>query len=161
MHRALTGVLLTAVAALDGCMMTSAGHQLPPISPAKPQAQINLLEETIGDFSFNLDGGGVVTSNKAGRMLNDQILTRWKKNGYIQEHQYVPNGAFTERSRYHLTLSGSQKGESNVGLQFLSGLTLFLVPHFIDTQYKVEYKLEDTITGEVCTASVADNYKTT
>jgi len=159
--RALVGILLAVTAVLNSaCLMTSAGHQLQPITPPKPQAQ-NAIQQTVGDFTFNLDGGGFVTSNKAGRILNDEILNRWTKKGYIQNHEYVPSGEFTGSSRYRLTLSGSQHGESNAGLQFLSGLTLYLVPHFVDTHYKVEYKLEDADTGKIYTASVADSYKTT
>lgn len=161
MPRTLAVALVAGVAVLNGaCMMTSAGHNLPKIAPPKPLAQ-SPIEQTVGDFAFRLDGGGFLTSNKAGRMLNDEILNRWVKKGYIQNHRYVPGGEFTASSRYRLTLSGSQHGVSNVGLQFLSGLTLYLVPHSVDTQYNVEYTLEDAATDRMYTAKVVDSYKTT
>ena len=51
-------------------------HRLPPASPP-------VIEQTIGDFSFHLDGGKMITSNKAGRNINKEILRRWKKSGFI------------------------------------------------------------------------------
>ena len=102
----------------------------------------------------------MVTDNKAGRLLNDEILARWKQKAYIAEHEYVPSSNFTGKADYNLTLSGSQYGDSSVAMQILSGLTLFLIPHSVDTRYDIEYTLQNVKTGATYSAAVKDSYET-
>ena len=45
----------------------------------------------------------------------------------------------------------TQEGQSSIGLQILSGLTLFLIPYTVNTEYVVEYTLRHVQTG--CTFS--------
>ena len=157
MHRTFAASLLLLLATSPGCI-TIAGGKLPPIQPAAPSAP-GTLEETVGDFSFTLEGGKMITSNKAGRMLNDELLERWKKRGYIAEHANVPSSQFTGKADYNLTLSGSQYGESWIALQIVSGLTLFLIPHSVNSRFDIQYTLEDVKTGAKYSAGVEDSYK--
>lgn len=159
MHRSLAaGLLVLLVASSTGCI-TIAGGGLPAIQPVAPSEKAT-VEETVGDFSFTLEGGKMVTSNQAGRLLNDEILARWKKQGYIAAHEYVASSQFTGKADYNLTLSGSQSGESSVAMQILSGLTLLLIPHSVDTRYDIQYTLENVKTGATHSAGVEDGYKT-
>lgn len=59
---------------LSGCI-TVAGNQLasPPPEVAAPPVRPK-IEETVGNFSFHLDGGKMITSNKMGRLINQEIL---------------------------------------------------------------------------------------
>lgn len=158
MHRTLAAcVLLALLATSTGCITIASGT-LPAIEPAAPSAP-GTLEETVGDFAFTLEGGKLITSNKAGRILNDEILKRWKKRGYITEHAYVPKSEFTGTADYNLTLSGSQYGESSIVLQILSGLTLLLIPHYVDTRFDIQYTLENVDTGAKFSAGVDDGYE--
>lgn len=141
-----------------GCI-TTAGKNLEAISPPPP-AETQTVDQTVGDFEFTLEGGKMVTSNKAGRILNDEILKRWKKQGYIADFTYVANGAFTGNADYNLTLSGSQYGESSIVAQIFSGLTLLLIPYTVNTRYDIQYTLENVKTGDQYSASVEDSYRT-
>jgi len=158
MQRTLAAGLLLLVVSGTGCI-TIAGGGLPVIQPAAPGVR-GTIEETVGDFSFTLEGGKMVTSNKAGRLLNGEILARWKNKGYIAEHTYVESSRFTGKADYDLTLSGSQYGESSIAMQILSGLTLFLIPYSVDTRFDVQYTLENVKTGAKYSASVEDSYAT-
>jgi len=138
------------------CLITISGKQLAPIEPVAPALRAS-LEQTVGDFEFTLDGGKLITSNKAGRTLNDELLKRWKRDGYLESYAYVPSSKFSPDARWRLTLSGSQYGESSLVLQLLSGLTLYVIPHWIDTVYDIQYTLEDGASGKRFSASVQDN----
>ena len=59
---------------LLGCVTTSGDH-LSDISPDAGTLR-PAIEQTVGAFSFHLDGGKMVTSNKMGREINDEILGR-------------------------------------------------------------------------------------
>jgi hypothetical protein len=146
------------VASGTGCITVSGGA-LPAIHPTPP-SEPPRIEQTVGDFSFTLEGGQMVTDNKAGRLLNDEILARWKSKAYIADHEYVPSSSFTGKADYNLTLSGTQYGDSSVAMQILSGLTLFLIPHSVDTRYDITYTLQNVQTGATYSAAVKDSYKT-
>lgn len=103
----------------------------------------------------------MVTSVKMGRLLQDEILTRWKLAGYIKSFEYVKSSSFSGETDYQLTLGGTQKGESNVALQFLSGLTLFLVPYTVNTDFVLEYSLQHVASGCTYEVSAAADYHTT
>lgn len=150
--------LALCLAPLSGCLTLAGGqlHDVETTAPAEPQP----LEQTVGAFSFHLDGGKMVTSNKAGRVLNDEILRRWVERGYIRSHEYVKDSAFTGGSALRLTLSGHQEGESSIVLQVFSGLTLLIIPYYVDSQMQVTYTLENATTGCKFTGSVSDSYNT-
>lgn len=158
MKRCVLAIVFVGLSA-TGCI-TSAGGRLGPLSPAPP-SEPPAIEQTVGAFQFTLEGGKMITSNKAGRSLNDEILKRWQKKGYIRSHTYVPSSAFTGKADYNLTLSGSQYGESSIAMQILSGLTLLLIPHTVDTRYDVQYLLEDPRSGARYSAAVEDSFHTT
>ena len=85
---AMLGLLLTT-----GCL-TRAGGALAPLEPAPP-AETGTVEYAIGSFEFTLEGGKMVTSNKAGRDLSKEILKRWKKRAYITDFSYADENTFT------------------------------------------------------------------
>ena len=72
-------VLITAVAlfGLTGCI-TIASDELGDIAAPAP-AFVPYVQHTVDPtFSFHLDGGKMISSNKAGRDANDAIMTRWR-----------------------------------------------------------------------------------
>lgn len=141
-----------------GCV-TLAGDQLEAIEPP-PTASSGMLEYTVGNFEFTLEGGKMVSSNKMGRTLSDELLQRWKDQGYIEDFAYVPSSRFSGDADYNLTLSGSQYGESSIAMQLLSGLTLLVLPYSVDTKYDIQYTLENGRTGDRFSAGVAESYET-
>ena len=151
-----TGFLLIS---LNGCM-TFSGDKLADLEPITPQIS-PVIEESIGDFTFHLDGGKMVTSNKAGRILNDVILDNWEDNNYISDFTYVKTENFTGDAQYNLTLKGHQEGKSSVFMQVISGLTLFLIPNTMKTSFDLVYELEEVKTGKKYTVEVAENMSTT
>ena len=147
-----------AILPLLGCI-TSGGNQLDNIHPSAGAISPS-VEQTVGAFSFHLDGGKMVTSNKMGRLLNNEILRRWQKSGFIAGHRYVPSSRFSDSAVYRITLSGHQEGESSVFLQVLSGLTLYVIPHYVDTEFDLHFTVENTETGCSFEAEVVDSYNT-
>lgn len=141
-----------------GCV-TMAGNRLEdshPTAAAAPPA----IEQTVGDFSFHLVGGKMVTSNKMGRTLNDEILNRWIASGYISSQQYVKSSEFSGSSNYQLTLSGHQEGDSSILLQVISGLTLTAIPYYVDTKMDLKYQMKRLDTGCLFSASASDSFNT-
>lgn len=149
-------VILLVATMATGCV-TVAGNRLPDLERTTP-VEVPRIEQTIGDFSFHLDGGKMITSIKAGRIFNDEVLGRWRKWGYVSSQTYVKSGNFTGSADYEVTLSGRQNGESSIFLQILSGLTLYVIPHYIDEQYDVTYEVRDRRTDRTWRASVSDDY---
>jgi len=141
-----------------GCI-TISGKQLPPLEAAIT-APMNAptIQETVGNFSFHLDGGKMITSNKAGRVINGEILRIWKKKGYIASSEYVKSSGFTGQADYNLTLSGSLYGKSSIAMQILSGLTLFVIPYSIEQKFDIQYTLEDVHTKQKYGSAVEESY---
>lgn len=152
---AALAVLATAAA---GCV-TIAGNRLKDLEPARA-AVVPRVEHTIGEFSFHLDGGKMITSIKAGRELNAAILGNWKKKGWISGETYVKDGHFTGTADYEITLAGFQNGESSIFLQLISGFSLVVIPYFVDTYYKVVYEVRERATGRTWSVEVRDSYNT-
>jgi len=148
----ITSFLLVS---LSGCM-TFSGDKLTELETIKPITSPQ-IEESIGDFTFHLDGGAMVTDNKAGRMINDVILEKWKANNYISDFTYVKKENLTGNAQYNLTLKGHQEGESSVFMQVISGLTLLIIPHTVDTSYNLIYELENVKTGKKYKTEVSEN----
>jgi len=139
--------------------MTFSGEKLTELKPLIPMVSPK-IEESVGDFTFHLDGGAMVTDNKAGRIINNAILEKWKSNKYISDFIYVKKESFTGDAQYNLTLSGHQEGQSSVAMQIISGLTLFLLPYSVNTSYDLTYKLENVKTGKKYTAKVFEDMST-
>jgi len=158
MRRELLICSLCLVSGVLGCV-TVAGSQLAPLStsPTAPPVAPS-LQQTVGNFSFHLDGGKMITSNRMGRIINDEILEVWKNRGYIDDSEYVKSSQFTGEADYNLTLSGAAYGESSIFLQILSGLTLLVIPHTIEQKYDIQYTLEDVRTKEKYGASIEASY---
>jgi hypothetical protein len=136
-----------------------AGDQLPDIDPRRSGMAPPSIEQTVGDFSFHLDGGKMISSIKAGRNVNKLILAQWRKRGFITKESYVKSSQFTGGAEYNLTLTGHQEGQSSVAMQVLSGLTLFLIPYSINTQLDLVYSLEHVETGKTFEARASDSFR--
>jgi hypothetical protein len=156
----IASIFIVIVLLNTGCM-TFSGTQLSDLKPINPNVTVAIEESISKDFKFHLDGGGMVTSNKAGRMINDMVLDHWKNQKYISGYKYVELEKFTETADYDLTLKGTQMGESSIGMQILSGLTLMIIPHSVKTIYDLEYVLKNVKTGKTYTSKVTDDVSTT
>jgi hypothetical protein len=143
----------------SGCIAL-AGDQLPDIEPRPLGVPPPSIEQTVGDFSFHLDGGKMITSVKAGRTVNRFILDRWQRRGLITRETYVKSSGFSRKAEYNLTLRGHQEGESSVLLQVLSGLTLFIIPYSVNTKFDLVYTLEHVESGQKFEAEASDSYRT-
>ena len=153
-----TGSVLLVAAITSGCAYLTEGEKLGPITPMANSVQPS-VEHSVGDFSFSLDGGKMVTSNFAGKLINENVLDAWVNRHYISDHEYVEKEAFTGKADYNLTLTGSQYGESSIGMQILSGLTLFLIPYTVTTNYDIQFTFADAKTGKKYTGSVEESNK--
>ena len=144
---------------IGGCMTYSSGN-LSDISPSNFKSKAN-IEVSVGrNFYAHLDGGKMMTSNMHGRIINDHVFDYWEDNNYISSFEYVPLEKFSGKADYNITLHGVQDGQSNIGLQVLCGLTLFIIPSFVDMKYSLEYALEDVKTGKKYKAKIDDSLTT-
>jgi len=143
---------------LSGCV-TMAGDQLADIELRPLAIPPPSIEQTVGDYSFHLDGGKMVTSNKAGRDVNQMLLNRWQKRGVITKETYVKSSNFTGNAEYNLTLAGHQEGESSVVMQVLSGLTLLLLPYWVNTKFDLVYTVEHVKSGRRFQARASDSFR--
>jgi hypothetical protein len=150
--------LALAAVAPAGCI-TSAGNHLTDIAPSPGPVRPS-IEQTVGDFSLDVDGIKLVTSNKTGRVLNDDLLDRWRESGFIADHRYVESARFSEASVFRLTLEGRLDERSSFFLQIVSGLTLTLVPFPVDSRMNLRYSLANTKSGCVFHAKATDSYRT-
>jgi len=150
--------LLLPICLLSGCAYMTEGTKLGPITPPSNSMQ-PVIEETVGDFAYTLEGGKMVTSNYAGKLLNEQILNKWKDRKYIRDYKYVESSAFTGKADYNLILTGSQYGNSSIGMQIVSGLTLFLFPYTVTQNYDIVFTLTDVKTGKKYTGSIEESNK--
>lgn len=149
-------IAAVALAHGTGCVYTTAGNKLPPITPPSAAFQPT-VEDTVGDYSFTLEGGGMVSANYAGTLVNRQIMDSWKERGYIRRVEAVDTGAFTNAADYNVTLSGTQYGESSILLQIVSGLTLTILPYTVTQNYDIQYTVKDLKSGHTYSASVQDS----
>ena len=151
-------VLLVALMSI-GCVTTRPGGNLSDINP-ELGTTLSGVQNTVDGYSFHLDGGKMISSRRAGVLVNKSILDHWTAVKRIESHEQVDNpGAFNDTTRYHISLGGTQEGDSNVGLQFFSGLTLGIVPYTVNTTYALEYTLVDTKTGCIYKAQATDSVK--
>lgn len=147
--------LIAALAPLaHGCVYTIAGTAPPPLGAQPAPAAPPRVEQTVGDFGFTLEGGKMITSNYAGRLLNDEIMKAWKQRGYISDATYVELGRFTGAAEYQVTLHGSQYGDSSILAQVFAGLTLFLLPYSVTQHYDIQYEVTDVRSERTFHASV-------
>ena len=160
-NRIKIAFIFILIALLNTGCMTFSGARLSDLKPIKPSITVSIEESISKDFKFHLDGGGMVTSNKAGRIINDMVLDHWKNQKYISGYKYVELEKFTETADYNLTLKGTQMGKSSVGMQVLSGLTLMIIPHSVKTTYDLEYVLKNVKTGKTYTSKATDDVSAT
>jgi len=157
-QRILLIFMLLGICLTTGCAYIAVGTKLAPIEPPRPSFQPR-VEHTVGDFSFKLEGGAIATSKFTGRLLNYNILSSWKRRGYICDERYIESGSFSRTADYNLTLSGSQYGKSSIIMQILSGLTLTLLPYTVTTEWDIRYTVEDVKNGKNYSASVQESYE--
>ncbi|WP_197488495.1 hypothetical protein [Methylomonas koyamae] len=129
------------------------------LKPISPKATVSIEESVSKDFTFELDGGQMVTDNKMGRTLNELILDNWKDKNYISGYEYVPLEKFTNSTDYTLTLKGSQTGESSIAMQVISGLTLMMIPYTVNTTMDLEYVLKNVKTGATYNSKAKETVK--
>jgi len=135
--------------------MTFSGEKLSELEPIKPLISPKIETTVSKDYIYDIDVMQLVTSNKDGRMVNDRVIeTLWKSNDYISESTYVELGNFTGNADYNLTLSGKHVVDSSTAMQILSGLTLTIIPYFVDQEYDLIYTLENVKTGKTYTSRV-------
>lgn len=154
------GGLFFMSALVSGCMTFSGDHlaQLQPIQPKVSPP----IEYTVGsEFDYSIDGGAMSSSVTMGQRINEGVLKFWKENRYISRSNYVKRENFTGAAEYNLTLEGQLDGEGSIFLQTISGLTLFLIPSYVDASAHLTFKLENTITGEKYTSKVYDTINMT
>ena len=140
-QRSWTRSLVALLALACSACVTISDGELDPLTPAPP-ARPGLVEYTIGDFEFTLEGGKIFSSQRAGRTLSNAILSQWQRKGYIENFRYVERSRFTGAADYNITLKGSQRGTSRRWQQFLSILSFLLIPHSVDTQFDIQYEME-------------------
>jgi hypothetical protein len=145
---------------LTGCL-TFAGGELEDVAVPKPAATPYVQYTVDPSFSFHLDGGKMITSNRAGRDANEAILARWRDEHRIRDFGYVERAnQASPTADYLVTLSGAQEGDSSVVMQLFSGLTLFALPYYVDTRYDVVYRVRDNRTGRTYRGAVNASYMT-
>ena len=154
-RRSFQVVKMLSLLALSACAYTTEGTMLSPITPQTPPFPPS-VEYTVGDFSYSLEGGKLISSNTAGEALNKKIIDGWKDRGYIRDAQYVDASAFTGKADYDVTLTGSQYGVSSIGMQVLCGLTMFLIPYTVTQHYDLQYMITDTKTGKKYSSGVQE-----
>ena len=153
-------ILLVLAACASTACITRAGGGLDEIE-TKPGALAPHLQQTVGAFAFETgeELERLVTSNKLGRHFNDEILGRWKEWGLVEDHDYVPLGEFSPDANYRLTLAGHAMSVSDPEVAFLSGLTLYVIPHIVETDVEVRYTLWRADRGCRFDAAASDNYE--
>ncbi len=110
------------------------------------------IETAVTDFNAHLDGGKLVSSHAQGRLQFSQMTRRWQKRGAISGAEFRRDEDWTGESDSYVVMSGRQVGRSSIALQILSGLTLTLIPYYVDTTSELEFKRQDAATGEVTAA---------
>jgi len=146
----------TLLLSLTGCM-TFSGDKLAELEPIIPLISPKIETTVSKDYIYDINVLQVITGNKDGRMVNDRVIDiLWKDNDYISESTYVELGSFTGNADYNLTLSGKHIVDSSVAMQIICGLTLMIVPSFVDQEYDLTYTLENVKTGKVYKTTVRE-----
>ncbi|RLA20242.1 MAG: hypothetical protein DRQ62_10820 [Gammaproteobacteria bacterium] len=144
---------------LNGCM-TFSGDKLTDLEPIKPITS-PYIEVNVGDFTAHLEESKELTSNEAGRIINDKMMENWKDNNYIRDFTLSDNNNLTEKVQYRLLLRGHQEDTSSSIMQFLSAITFLLIPATSQTSYDLVYELEEVQTEKKYFVVVTDNISTT
>jgi hypothetical protein len=112
------------------------------------------IEHTVADFKFALGGRDMATSILDGKQLSNEIMRAWQQRGYVRSEEYVADGSFSGTADYHLTLQGSQRGDTSFTMQVINALTLSLVPYTITQRYEFAYVLQEVKSGAQYIATV-------
>lgn len=147
--------LLLPVLALQGCM-TFSGDRLREIAPPAARRPVS-IDFAVGDFRFEMDGGALRGSAGVGRDLNEEVAARWESLGYLSRYSDLGRDTANGASEYLLTLSGTLDGESPILLQIVSGLSLLVIPYYIDRKASLTYELRHRQTGQVWRTSVSED----
>jgi hypothetical protein len=154
--RCVRSLAAVALLQLAGCVYTTAGTKLPPLTPPAPSFKPS-VQYTVGDYEFRLVGGAMISGTQAGKLVNAAIMEAWKEKGYVQYATEVDDGRFTNTVDYNVTLSGTQYGESSIFLQIVSGLTLTLLPYTVTQNYDLQYTIEEVRSGNKYSGSAQDS----
>ena len=155
MRRTQLSFVVAVMICSPGCLSFS-GDRLEEIDPPQARRAVS-IESGFRDFLFQVDGGAISTSASIADKLNRDVLRRWQRRGYVSRFNQRGRKEFTDRPDFTLALSGSLDGRSNVFLQILSGLTLLVIPHYINAEAYFSYELTNTKTGQVYKADVEED----
>ena len=95
--RALTSIIVVILS--TGCITTSV-KDVAPVT-VKPSV-VPTVEVTVGDFAFDVDGGKMATSYRAGRKINKRMMESWKDQGLIRGYKEIRPGEFTGSADYEI-----------------------------------------------------------
>jgi hypothetical protein len=95
-----------------------------------------------------------------GNEINEAVLRRWSERGAVRAYSYAKPGTSSAAADYTLVLSGMQDGDSSVALQIISGLTLFVIPYYVDTRYALQYELVEKNSGRTFKSSASNEFLT-
>jgi hypothetical protein len=158
--RAIQACALAALALCLSACITLSADKLRDLSPPEATFKPFVAHSVAESFSFHLDGGKMVTSNFAGRAINEAVLERWQAMGRVRGSAYAEHPESAADADYELVLDGTQTGGSSVVMQVLSGLTLLLLPYSVNTEYDLRYTLRERKTGRTFTAGANDGFET-
>ena len=110
------------------------------------------IETAVTDFKAHLEGGKLVSSHAQGRLQLASMTRRWESRSVISSAEYQRGENWTGSADSHVVMSGRQQGRSSIALQIFSGLTLTMLPYYVDTTRDLEFRRQDSATGRVTVA---------
>jgi hypothetical protein len=151
-------LLVLMVISVSGCAVTYTREEnFPKFEIAPPKNKVD-IETAVTNFTAHLDGGKMGTSHFFGRVEQQTIVGQWKSAGVVGKEVFQKGETWSGDADYEVVLSGRMHGESNVILQIISGLTLMIIPHYVDQNVDITIKRRDVSTGEVKTAQASYRY---
>jgi hypothetical protein len=156
-HGLLVLVLLTVSSM--GCLSFSTDKPPRLVSRPAPVAKPLKAEVAVGDFMFRVRGGQMRTSYRQGIAINERVMDRWVKRGWISGYDKAQRAAFSNNADLWITLSGKEIVHSSITLGIFSGLTLLLIPNFSRAELSLIYEVENRLTGAKGVAKVDGEFR--
>lgn len=146
---------------LSGCMTFNESMLRKVEVKSPPKAAV--IETKVGNFIQSLNGDGTSMSPLSNTTVANEviklIMDRWEDLGIVAD--YGKPGDLRGAPDYTLILSGTRNEEGSVGLAFLSGLTLMLVPSSSTLMYDLKVELIDNRTQRRYEATAKNGVTTT
>jgi hypothetical protein len=153
----MRGILFAILLGLTSCITTS-GDKLAEIAPPTAVG-LHSFEFGFRDFEYSLDGGALQSSASKATTFNRTLGNIWIRRGYASTVVQCGRNPSSGVSDYTLVLTGNLDGSSSIGLQVLSGLTLMMIPHVINSHAYFVLELKRQQDGAVFKATVAEDVK--